>query len=334
METTPICPILNGNELVSSSAIDAGRLDKSSYTLSLAAEALRCQLCTEGEYNAFELGIFDRLAEYIDIYTRGESTSVESTTAVMLLGSILYNTDLALMNLPPEEAARKLFSLPLHALHDSGVRINRQLILKALSKLRALKRTRINTFCVFYNRLLNVDLEKLIRSYDYNFDAKRNFTDVDYPLPTVNRAVCGIGGILHLLDELQKENDFVNSFDEKQLGMLWNRYARELANPVGVMMNLGQLVFEHALLSLMSGHSEPTLPLSEEDARILAGREYSGDEFYYAALGYMHRLDGRAPESYLARLLERLRAPMRAVFSCENAGARERALRRYVWIYR
>lgn len=120
--------------------------------------------------------------------------------------------------------------------------------------------------CVYYNDLVSRDLEKYIRGYDMYFDARRNYSCVDYSMPTVNRSVRGILSLIHILEELTSEADFVNAFPPEMTGELWNRYLSELAHPAGDMLSLGQLCYEHAILSLVAGSPFPTVPLSPESA--------------------------------------------------------------------
>lgn len=309
-------------ELISN--IDAANLDRSNYTLSLAKAALDLGIVNDLTYHTFINGVFIQLAKQIHLYTSGESDSVMNETAAMLLGSILYNCDLALSRIPPELAVRRIFSEPLENFFFEGLKLKRELMLKALSMIRKIKRTRIDVMCVYYNNVLNNDLERLVKSYDPKFDAKRNLTDVDYRMPTLNRSVCGIGGILHLLEELQSENDFAASFPKEQTSALFNKHLNELAHPAGDMINLGQLCFEHAILSLMSGESEPILPLGEESIKKLARMKLTGDEGWYCALGVSHKLAGRAPERYLEKLLECLKPHLGIIL------ADEAALRRFL----
>ncbi|MBQ8510110.1 MAG: hypothetical protein IJ493_09425 [Clostridia bacterium] len=317
------------NEMMSIERImlDPSRIDRGNYTLTLAAEALRCGTCTDEQHMALQNDIFTCLAGQISRYTGGESTSVENRTAVKLMGSILYNTDLALLLMPMTRAVQRLFAGDFEALHAEGMQINRQYTLKAHARLREAKRGRIRTMCVYYNELLNKTLRQLIHSNDIRFDAKRNVTWVDYTMPTVNRKVCGIGGILHMLDELITENAFVNSFDPQELSDLQNRFVKELASPTGERINLGQLCFEQAILSMLAGREKPGILLNEDEVRTLTGLGLSGDECYYAAMQVVHRLGGRAPEKYLTRLLELSRASFAAVFSGGEA-----AIRRYAGI--
>lgn len=101
---------------------DRERIDRGNLTLSTAAEALRCGLVTDADYSRFESEIFDELARLITKYTRGESDSVEGGTAAELLGSILYNTDLALSRLSPEAAAVVIFSVRLQNIYLEGLK--------------------------------------------------------------------------------------------------------------------------------------------------------------------------------------------------------------------
>ena len=302
-------------ELISNLA--ATELDSSNYTLSLAKAALDLGIVNEMTYHVFINGIFIQLAKHIHLYTSGESDSVMNETAAALLGSILYNCDLALSRIPPELAVKRLFSESIEKIYFDGLKINRELILKALSMIRKIKRTRIDVMCPYYNNVLNNDLEKIVKSYDPKFDAKRNLTDVDYRIPTLNRSVCGIGGILHLLEELQSENNFVNSFPKAETSALFDSHLSELAHPAGDMLNLGQLVFDNAILSLIAT-SEPTVPLSDKSIRKLISMNISEDG-YYRALEISHKLAARAPERYLTKLLEKLRPHLPIVLKSESS---------------
>lgn len=297
---------------------DRERIDRRNLTLSTAAEALRCGLVTDADYSRFESEVFDELARLITKYTRGESDSVEGGTAAELLGSLLYNTDLALSRLSPEAAAAAIFSVRLQSIYLEGLKMNREYVLKALSILRRLKRTKINVMCVYYNDLVSRDLEKYIRGYDMYFDARRNYSCVDYNMPTVNRSVRGILGIIHILEELTSEADFVNSFPSEMRDELWNRYLSELAHPAGDMLSLGQLCYEHALLSLVSGSPFPTVPLSPASADRLGSfpdRSAAAEELSLAADRLEKGFAGKIPAGYLKRLREKSVPPLSAILS-------------------
>ncbi|MGN1129471.1 MAG: DUF6179 domain-containing protein [Candidatus Flemingiibacterium sp.] len=303
--------------------IDPSALDGSNYTLTLALEALRTGAIGRAAYDAFIERVFDKLADQIRLYTGGESDSVMNETAVKLLGSVLYNCDLALKPAGVGTALGRIMNEPIDSIYYDGLRINREYMLKALAMLRKVKRTRIDTMCVYYNNLLSRDLERLIKSYDPKFDAKRGCAWVDYSMPTVNRSICGVGGILHLLEELQNENDFVNSFPKAQTDALWERCHREIAHPAGDMINLGELVFEQALISLIAGEPEPVVPVPVTAlirlSQRLERRRLSGEEGWYAALAVSHKLNRRAPQRYIDRLLGRMRVQLGVIFDSSDA---------------
>ena len=286
--------------LVERGDFNENNIKRSNLTISLATEALRSGIVSSQEYSAFENALFDALAERIHEYTGGRSDSVESETALRLLGSILYASDLALSGLSLKNAVNVIFTTDLSALCAIGERKIREYQLKALSALRRLKRSRINLMCVYYNDLISRDLEKYIKTYDARFDAGRGYTHVDYNLPTVNRAVRGIGGLLHILEELQKEADFVNSFPREQTKALFSRYLSELAHPAGDMPSLGQLCFEHAALSLAAGDSSPEVPLSADAADKLVFADK--DAAQKALLSSSQRLRGHGDDAFVSKL--------------------------------
>lgn len=300
-------------ELISGTMFDYGRLDRANYTLSLAAEALRCGLCTDGDSSNLQAQLFCQLGKHIHLYTDGMSSSVENRYASALLGSILYNLDLALLRMTPDAAVSRLFGEPLDAILEDGMQLNREYMLKALSMLRRAERERIVTVCIFYNRLYNGSVRELIRKNDILFDAARVLTGVDYIMPTVNRSAKGICGMIHMLEELMSENRFVNSFDSSEREALLSLHERRLVSPTACTLNLGQLVFEQAILCAMAGKPSGSLMLSERDCALLAAR-YTKESAYEGAVGVVHTLADRAPERYLMKLLGKFRAPLTMMF--------------------
>lgn len=285
-----------------SNGFDEKNISRSNLTISTAAEALRSGIVSGQKYSAFENALFAALAERIHEYTGGRSDSVESETALKLLGSILYASDLALSKMKPVDAVKTLFTVNLSDLCAFGGRIILEYQLKALSALRRLKRSRINVMCVYYNDLVSRDLERYIKSYDARFDAARNYSCVDYNIPTINRAVRGIGGLLHILEELQKEADFVNSFPCEETDALFSRYISELAHPAGDMPSLGQLCLEHALLSLTAGAMSPEVPLSADAADRLLFADINSAK--NALLTSAERLRGHGDNVFVSKLTE------------------------------
>ncbi|MBQ8552508.1 MAG: hypothetical protein IJ428_06820 [Clostridia bacterium] len=313
------------SELTATADFDPDRLSKSNYLLSLANEALRCGLYTEEQYGTLESRLYECLAAKILLYTGGRSTSVESTAASRLLGSLLYTADLSLLRSSPTDAVYRVLTEPLWDICEDGMKLAGEYTLKALYMLSHVKKTRIDTVCITYNRLLNSDLRRLIRAYDISFDARRSLITADYPLPTVNKAVRGIGGMIHLLEELSIENRFVNSFPRAEFETLQLRFAPELTNPYGgTLINLGQLCFEQALLNLMADKPAGCLILSDADCRLLTDR-YTSAEAYSAAIGIVHHLEGRAPERYLMKLLYKFRVSLSAAFGGGEAAIRNLA---------
>ncbi len=313
------------NELTAMSGFDESRLERDNYTLSLSAEALRCGFCTAAQHDAVQAQALDLLAERILLYTDGQSTSVKNDTALQLFRSILYCCDLSMMKEPVENAAKRLFSDGLEAVFYDGMIIGKELTLKAAAGLRTVRENRIRADSVPYNLLLNADLYKLLQSYDLRYDAAQNLMKVDYAMPTVNRNVNGISGVLHMLTELETENRFVGTFDAAERQTLFERWHRELATPGAECVNLGKLCFMTAILSLLAGRDEPSLVMGPADIASLTTLGCTGDQPYYAALNVLHRLNERAPERYLMLLLKNSRAELTQLF---RGG--EKALRYFI----
>lgn len=287
---------------------DAIRPDKTNYTLSLASEALRCGRISEELYHKRIGQIFELLAALIYAYTGGLSTSVENRTAARLMRSLLYVMDLALLSLSPEEAIERLAAASPARIYADGIPIERQYQLKARALLREARRCRPVTLCLSYNKLLDKTLPDILHGWDTRFDAGRRLAGIDYPQPTVNPAIGGILGVIHRLEELIAENRFLLCFDEANRARLEERFHRELAHPAGVRCNLGQLCFDHALLSLLAGEKQAQIPLSHENA-IRLGRSGIDEAAIPGALAV---LGSGMPPRYRQKLYEAGRSPILA----------------------
>ena len=311
------------NDIITASPIfDENNLQKSRYLISLMTEARRCGLCTDEEYSVLEEQIYESLSAQILLYTSGKSTSLEAEKVAQLLGSLLYSADLALLKLTPSEAISRIFTEPFWNICEEGRKLISAYTLKSLGLLKKVQSTRIKTSYCAYNRMLDSELKNLIRSYDTRFDARRSLITVHYHLPTVNKSVRGIGGMLHLLEEVYAENIFVNSFSSEEFKALQFRNECELTNPFGgTIINLGQLCFEQALLSMMAGNPAGRLILSNADCHVLS-EKYSPDTAYTAAVKKVHLFSKYAPEQYFMKLLSKFRVTVSALFLGGEAAIR------------
>lgn len=309
------------NSLPETILVDPSRLDRSNYLLSLANEAYRCGVLTDADMDALQSRLYECLAAHILLYTNGKSTSVESDTAARLMRSLLYNADLSLLACDASRAVKRILTEPLYNIISDGMNINKQYTLKAFDLIGKANRSRVESKSFFYNELYTHELKMLIRQNDIRFDAAKRLTAVNYPMPTVKRSVRGICSLIHLLEELICENNFVSSFETAERELLEVRFKKKLADTVTTSVNLGELCFVSAILCMMAGRSDGSLVLSDADVTYLA-RTYDSETAYGAAIGVSHRLTGRAPEKYLSCLLTKMRAPLSAAFTGGEAAVR------------
>ncbi len=190
---------------------DPERLDKRYYLLSLASELRRTERITETELTALSDGLYALLEAHLERFTGGESSSVISSTAEKLLRSLMYNCDLTLLQLGEEAAAKRLAEAAkapereLEKIYFDGLRLNRELQLKARSQLRSIKRE-LDSVEISHRELLRLpgELERLIRGYDDKYDAACSVS-IGYRMPTLGGGMRGISGMLHLMNEIRYE---------------------------------------------------------------------------------------------------------------------------------
>ncbi len=304
------------NEIQGQLSINEDKLLRRRYTLTLVDECTRTGLGGEGFRARFENQLYELLAELTRQYTCCESDSVESTTAARLLRSALYNCDLALMKLPVKAAAKRLTETRLAEIHYEGLGINRELVYRARKKLEALKKSRIKVDSIHYNMALNQNIEARILNYNFHLNAGEMICNgIEYFIPTLGKPLPGISGMIALLAELEREQNFVNSFPPEQLEQLWKLYEHQLMSADANSIPLGELCYRHALLSLVAcGRVE--IPLSNDNAELLLNM--NPGRLYYDALTVSHKLNKLAPEDYLDRLFARFRANCRGTLHSYN----------------
>ncbi|MFA6948741.1 MAG: DUF6179 domain-containing protein, partial [Eubacteriales bacterium] len=125
------------------------------YTLSLLDEAYRCGMISDGDAARFRLGLSEALAEAIELYTLGESTSVLSETAGALLSSVLFSCDAFLMTLPVTDAVELIRTVSVKGIYQRGMRQLRRLTCEATSLLVKVRRTRSPIPEATYNEVIN-----------------------------------------------------------------------------------------------------------------------------------------------------------------------------------
>ena len=261
-------------------AFDENRLIRSEYTTTLLNEAVRIGRITEEEALGINAKITNHLAEVVDQYTDGKSSSLPADVTGNLLASLYYNVDAALIASGTPEAALKMVSEKTAAyLYDTGSAALKRVEADCVALLFNVKKNRLIGATEAYNRTIDEDIRAFFKEYNIRFGAHDTPIHPRYRL-AVKPGGKGVVRIKRYLTNLLYENAFcANYSSDEVIGVVSYEVMRskELGREIG---NLYVPILLCAVVCqfLMPGFHH--VLLSEEDVNEAAAMldEYTPDE--------------------------------------------------------
>lgn len=229
--------------------IDPAALDPRDYFSSLLAQGQRCGLLSDHDLSRLQGESLTLLAERMDAWTRGQSTSLPAEQAQHLLESVLYTVSLELKASPtPEDAAERLRRESLTALYEAGQRRIARKLQAARALHRQLKKTLFPTYNEFYRATLVDGIDGFFQMYRPAFAAQDIHITADYPTFFGPPEADGIEFMDAYLRRLSHENRFLRyfapetvhalllGFDENYPQLILNLYGPVLAAALGCVL--------------------------------------------------------------------------------------------------
>ncbi len=251
--------------------IDPLALDGRDYFVTLLAEGRRCGLLSDRDLSRLQGESLTLLAERMDAWTRGQSTSLPAEQAQHLLESVLYTVSLELKASPtPEEAAERLRRESLTALYEAGQRRIARKLQAARTLHRQLKKTLFPTYNEFYRATLADGIDGFFLLYRPALAAQEIHITADYlpfsGLPQKD----GIEFMEDYLRALSHENRFLRYFSPETVHALLLGLDE---NYPQLLLNLYAPVLAAALACVLTRQSVAALRYdSERLAALLTGR--------------------------------------------------------------
>jgi hypothetical protein len=223
--------------------------------LSLVSEGQRSGLLDQREAVRIQYELLELLQELIGRYTQGESSSVSVDTAERLLASAVYALDAHLKSLKaPGEAITALKSADIRTLHAQGVERIRQVLEEVRRLYLEVRKNRLDVPVDAYNATIDEALPAFLKKYDILFDAHNTMASIDYPLAVDDMRLQGVFYIKQYLERLHIEDQFCRQWERDELILLLENYGRVCRFDYRIeLFNIFELVFHHALFSVLSG---------------------------------------------------------------------------------
>ncbi len=286
------------NYTAADKALDGLYLKYSEYTLSLIREAAKEGIIDEAEEASLKAKIFDGLAEVIDEYTSGKSTSVSNDKANDLLSSYLYNIDAHLISFKSNsKALGELRAKTVRHLYDEGAVALKRVMTDCTALLFMNKKNRLPGGSEAYNRALDEDIRAFTKAYNIRFGAHRNPVVPRYKTAIAPRG-SGIVRIKKYLTNLLAENMFCRSYDSEEIGAL---IKYEVMRTEDMESNIGNLYVPLMRCAVIAQFLMPGthhILLSEEDVTTAEDmlNEYTPDELHSLLSSAFSRLPSQNQE--------------------------------------
>lgn len=251
--------------------IDPASLSGKQYFFSLVGQGLACGLLDQADAERLQTEGLLLLADRIDRFTQGKSSSVPAEQAERLLGGAAYTIGLALKQyLSPEEALDALRQTPLSALEKAGERTLQSKLRAAQLLHRRLCGQLFSTPNVFYRATAVDGLAGFFRLYRPDAFPQELLISADYPVYSSIDDGAGMEYLERYLRCLIYENQFLRLFSPQRVdGLLRGmdvRYAQ-------LLMNLFGPVLAAALSCVMTGQPVPALRCDRDAlAALLRGK--------------------------------------------------------------
>lgn len=259
------------NELYLKNNIDKTRLKANKYTVSLLNEAYRTKLLDHDTISRIQLNLMNLLKDLILRYTNGNSTSVAMDTAESLFCSLLYAIDaFALGCRSPEEAVFKLKTGVTEDIYKQGVEQTAKWFAETKALYLKVRKNKLDIMLDSYNLTLNEAIPVFLESYNIIFRAHDGAGSIDYPLVFDDMSIQGVLYIKNYLENFEIETDFCRNFKSDEINKLLQNFGAAMKLNYKIeLINVFELVFNNAVLSIMAGKRAGNLSIRADESHTL-----------------------------------------------------------------
>lgn len=246
---------------------ETGSQDASNYLLFLVKEGYRLSLITPEQLESIQYQLAALLANRLNRWTGGMSSSVLIETGQQIQQSVFYTVGYYLRSITsPETALELLKTRRLQDLFEEGLRLLKSDFQKAEQLLHEVREHRFPTDVMAYNDTIQEGLALFFSSYDMDFGAHESPGSVDYPLGNDKMNLTGLEYVRTYLLKLQLENTFCRLFPADEIHCLFRGYDKQYQE---LLFSMYDLVFANAVGSLLLGRNEADLSISRFDRQFL-----------------------------------------------------------------
>lgn len=260
-------------------------LDRNNVTISLLNEGLRIGLINQTRLDTILAQVMVILAELIQKYTHGQSSSVKVETSQRILLSIFYALDHVVKRFPdPADALQLLATDEIKEIYKKGLAELEASVEESRLLYKQIKTHKLLVKNEAYHTTIDQGLADFFLCYDLRFSGQNTAGSIDYPLLFDDMMVQGIDYIKKYLETLQLENEFCWLFLPVDIDQLLFNYGSVYQIDYSeALINVFEIVLSNAIFSTLAGNSGAQLSISAMQLEILRERFSDLDEVHTSA---------------------------------------------------
>ncbi|EHQ90934.1 hypothetical protein DesyoDRAFT_3961 [Desulfosporosinus youngiae DSM 17734] len=246
--------------------INPNNLSGEFYFTSILAEVYANQLMSNSEIETIQMQCLKFLANKVERYNCGDSSSIKVETAESIMKSNLYTIGIYLKSFPDADSAVKaLKSAGIPEMYQKGRALINAKIHSSKHIYEQVKGNKIMTLNYTYNQTLDdTGIGSFFMSYDPDYAAHEVAASFDYQLCNPITDLTGIEYIQKYLDNLLLENRFCSYFDPEKIHHLLSGYDEGYQD---LLINIFEQVMTAAIGCILTNRKVVELALSKEEVQ-------------------------------------------------------------------
>lgn len=247
--------------------IDSQKLSSEFYFSSLLEAAYHAELLCDRDIERIQCECLSLLADKIERYNNGDSSSIQIEKAQELMASIFFTVGVWLKTYSnPDDAVASLLQKTVKDIYQNGRRQIDTMVASAKATHIRLLQQLITTKNQFYYDTLVNEMSKFFKQYYPDYAAHKTYIDADYPLSKPISHLSGIEFIKAYLEAAYYENQFCSFFAAENIHHLLNAYSTDYQE---LLINIYELVLATAIGCTVVGMDCSKLNVTELGATSL-----------------------------------------------------------------
>lgn len=263
------------NQIQKQSISLANNLNFNIYFQALLIEAQEKKIVSDAELERIQLELVELLANQVERFNNGESSSIRVDKAQGILQSVCYNISAYLKSLPEDNSRIEMLRKEnLKVLFRRGIEEIDALVKEEKALLDKIQQESLILDNIAYKDTIFNGLKDFFHDYEIEYSAQEDCGSIDYPLYMELTDLSGAEYMELYLKRLSVENDFCRLFSKEKVELLLRSYSKDWRD---ILVNIYELVLTNALGCELLEKEVRELNITEDDRNQLQKKLYGLD---------------------------------------------------------